>query len=255
MQRELLRLSPAAQVAMADEWYDIADAEHFWMQWRMDAMGQFPEHLPASGETVMEVGCGAGAVLEALEERFGYVADGSDLNLFALAKAKPGAGTLMVYDVLSCQEELREKYAAVFLMDVIEHIEDDVDFVQAAAHLVRPDGMVVVNVPCSNHLYSKYDEVAGHVRRYSKAQLRKTFEAAGLETVHLAYWGFSLLPVLLARNLLCKFTSREKVIERGFAPPGPLAHGFLHTLRKLEVALLKRPPFGTSLLGFARKFG
>jgi SAM-dependent methyltransferase len=253
--RELIHLSQAAPVAMADEWYEIADAEHFWMRWRMDALSHWSEFLPSVGETVMEVGCGAGAVLEALEKRFGYIADGSDLNLYALEQAGPGQGSLMVYDVLSRQAQLKDKYAAVFLMDVIEHIDDDVDFVKAAADLVRPEGMVVVNVPCSNLLYSKYDEVAGHVRRYSRAHLKKTLEEADLVPVHFAYWGFSLLPVIVARNLLCKFTSREKVIERGFAPPNRFAHTFLQSLRQLEFKFLKNPPFGTSLLGFARKLG
>ena len=35
---ELEFLSPAAPVAMADEWFEIATANHFWMKWRHEVL-------------------------------------------------------------------------------------------------------------------------------------------------------------------------------------------------------------------------
>lgn len=237
---------------MADEWFELADRDHFWMQWRCDALERWRRMLPEPGALVMEVGCGNGVFLEQLEQRFGYTADGCDLNRQAMLRAAEGQGELFLYDVHTRQQQLRQRYQAVFLMDVIEHVDDDVSFLADAAELAEPGGLIVVNVPCSQLLFSKYDEVAGHQRRYGKEQLRTVLVRAGLEPLDLGYWGFSLLPILVARNLLCFFSSREKVIERGFAPPGPLAHTILHSLRRFEIGLLKNPPFGTSLLGLAR---
>jgi len=30
-------LSPAAEIAFPDQWYEIMDARHFWMKWRTRA--------------------------------------------------------------------------------------------------------------------------------------------------------------------------------------------------------------------------
>ena len=64
---------------------------------------------------------------------------------------------------------LLHAYDMILLMDVIEHIDDDVGFLTAALKHLKSDGVVVINVPAHMSFYSKYDEVAGHKRRYNTA--------------------------------------------------------------------------------------
>ena len=68
-----------------------------------------------------------------------------------------------------------QAYDLVLLMDVIEHVDDDTAFLKTSLAHLKPGGIVVINVPAHMAFYSKYDEVAGHKRRYSTADLRSLF--------------------------------------------------------------------------------
>ena len=63
-------------------------------------------------------------------------------------------------------------FDCVLYMDVLEHIHDDRDQIQAAARLVRKNGYIVILSPAHQWLFSSFDEKIGHLRRYNKAQLR-----------------------------------------------------------------------------------
>ena len=156
----LIYLSNVEEVSMADEWFKIANEEHFWMKWRFSVIQKMKKHLPAPSEPVLEIGCGNGIVINQMEKHMGYKIDGCDLNKYALDLAKKTNGDLMVYNIYDKDPKMTKKYSMVILLDVIEHIEDDVDFLKAACAHLKPGGKVLVNVPAHNTLFSKYDEVA-----------------------------------------------------------------------------------------------
>ncbi|WP_210414657.1 class I SAM-dependent methyltransferase [Microlunatus elymi] len=64
---------------------------------------------------------------------------------------------------------------SVLAINVLEHIENDVDTLQALSRLVRPGGTVIQWVPGYMNLYGDFDRSVGHVRRYTP----KTLAAAG----------------------------------------------------------------------------
>src|SRR5688572_28282733 len=107
---------------MDDAYFDFARDDHFWIQWRFEALRRLKSLLPLPDSTVLEVGCGSGVFRRQLEDHFGYCADGCDLNVNALQRARTGRGELLVYDINDRHPATVGKYAAVFLMDVIEHI-------------------------------------------------------------------------------------------------------------------------------------
>src|SRR5689334_23856757 len=80
-------LSPAAEIAFPDQWYEIMDERHFWMKWRTRAfLGQcralsIPTETPSS---VLEIGCGQGILRQMLEAATKWNVDAIDLNEGAL---------------------------------------------------------------------------------------------------------------------------------------------------------------------------
>jgi SAM-dependent methyltransferase len=64
---------------------------------------------------------------------------------------------------------------------VLEHIDDDVAILRELRDLLAPDGKVVLFVPAHRLLYSRFDRMIGHFRRYERSTLRATIGAAGLE--------------------------------------------------------------------------
>ncbi len=249
---EIENLSAPRAVAMADDWYEIATEDHFWMQWRQR---EVLRAIKSSGVTIqraLEIGCGRAVARGMLERDLGVPVDGCDLNSAGMTTAQPGLGRLLFYDIFDQEPSMLGRYDAVFLLDVLEHIEDDKSFLAAAVRHLRPGGVLIVNVPASMLLYSRYDTVAGHVRRYRSATLSKVFRETGLRPEVLRYWGMSMVPVLLVRKVCLSTMGAEETIRFGFAPPNRAVNLVLSSLMKIETALPFPAPFGTSLLAWGR---
>jgi SAM-dependent methyltransferase len=247
-------LSKPAAVSMGDEWFVLNDRGHFWVRWRFEVLRRrFGEALRQSAGPLLEVGCGNGVFRAEIEATFGRTVDACDLNEAALKLAPPGQGRLMVYDVHERRADLLGRYAGLFLMDVLEHVEDDQGFLESSLAHLEPKGFVLVNVPAHEALFSRYDVAAGHLRRYDRKSLAALLEKAGLEAIDVLEWGFSLLPLLLLRKAMMASTPEERILERGFKPPGQAVNAMLLKLLHLELALPHRILPGTSVMAFARK--
>jgi len=65
-----------------------------------------------------------------------------------------------------------EKYDLVIMADVLEHIEDDREFLSSVvAPRIRDGGILLISVPAHQRLFSSHDTFLGHFRRYSRTQL------------------------------------------------------------------------------------
>jgi SAM-dependent methyltransferase len=236
---------------MGDEWFDIAHVDHFWIKRRLDVLCATLGSLLRDDARLAEIGCGSGLVQSQFEDRLGISVDGFDLNAEVLERNVSRTGRLACYDVHERNEELQDRYDVVLLLDVIEHVQEDTRFLADSAFLAKPGGHLVVNVPASPRLYSRYDVAAGHLRRYTPRSLLEVGEKAGLELASWTYWGFPLLPLAVARKLFMLSVDDEQVIRAGFEPPGRLANRVLSALARLEP--IPQKLFGTSLLASFRK--
>jgi len=248
-------LSQPQAVSMADEWFQFATADHFWMQWRHHLIVRAVKRSGAVLQRALEVGCGNGVARQMLERDLGIAIDGCDLNQPVLETAKPGRGRLFVYNIFDQEPSLLERYDAVFLLDVIEHIRDDSAFLTAALRHLRQGGLLVVNVPAGMLLFSDYDRVQGHVKRYTARSLVALFDQCGIETGGVQPWGLLMVPFLLARKALLACTkpkAAETIMRLGFMPPNAIARRLLHSMKNVETVLPFRMPFGTSILAWGR---
>jgi SAM-dependent methyltransferase len=121
--------------------------------------------------------------------------------------------------------------------DVIEHIEDDEAVLRGIHRALRPGGGLMITVPQHGWLWSSFDEVAHHVRRYSASQLRAKIEIAGFRVLFSGSYTFALLPAMLLSRL---FSVRsDDVIARAFSEvstPKPV-NVLFRAILNAEVAL------------------
>jgi SAM-dependent methyltransferase len=235
---------------MADEWFEHATADHVWMQWRHEVLVRQLTRIGHPIKKALEVGCGHGVVRQLVERDLGFAVDGCDLNRRALEMATNGQGRLLVYDIFDRNPALLETYDLILLMDVIEHINDDLGFLSAALEHLKPGGLVAINVPAHMAFYGKYDEVVGHKRRYNVARIERLFRHTKIEPLSIAYWGLTLLPVLFARKMVLHFVSREQTIQTGFAEQNVVTRKILRIIQRLELSAPFPMPTGTSLMAF-----
>jgi len=144
---------------------------------------------------VLEAGCGWGVNLEALE-RAGYRATGLDISRRALGRLDRPERQLIEADLTQPLPADLEPYDAVLALDVIEHLDDDRAAVSRLAQLARPGGVVVVSVPALPELFSEFDAVQGHRRRYLPETLQQAFSGSGLRIERLLWWGSWMVPLL-----------------------------------------------------------
>ena len=109
---------------------------------RYDAVAQVKKFMPSANAVIMEIGCSSGFLIRDLAKSFPKaVLVGADVvkePLYRLAKNLPGI-PLIRFDLLQCPLPGRCVDVLVML-NVLEHIEDDVDALQKAFNLLKPGG-------------------------------------------------------------------------------------------------------------------
>jgi len=250
--RGIVFLSPPSDYFMAQECYQFMTGNHFWMKWRFEI---FKKIIPKNyiwGKT-LDIGCGNGIFRKQVEKQYGCEIAGCDLNFSELSVASLGRGPLYFYNIHQRREDFKEEFSTIFLLDVIEHIKDPIDFLKSVSFHLKPGGSLIINVPALQYLYSKYDDILGHNKRYTLKLLKKELSAAGFCLKKSAYWCSSLVPLLLIRKFILWFCPRNQVVKMGFQPPSLIIDFILQSLRRIECSLFSKVPLGTSLMVFARK--
>lgn len=206
---------------------------------------------PRVGARVLEAGCGTGGNL-ALLSRFGRLsAFEFDAEARGLANAKqicrvvPGA----LPDGLDTADA---PYDLVALMDVLEHIDDDVGSLRALGALLSDDGSILLTVPAVPLLWSHHDVLHHHKRRYSRRSLVTVIEQAGLRVESVGYFNSLLFPLALLQRGMAKLLGRQDPVD---ALPGPLLNRVLTTIFASERHVLGRLrlPIGLSLYAVIRR--
>jgi SAM-dependent methyltransferase len=83
---------------------------------------------------------------------------------------------------------LRGTFDSVVCLNVVEHVEDDLGALRNIFSALRPGGRAIILVPQDQKAYGTLDEVLGHFRRYSEAQLRGRMEEAGFEVERMLHF-------------------------------------------------------------------
>ena len=250
-------ISPSKTQKFIDHWYDLANSSHFWMRWRLRAFIKQLEHLNIrldSHYRGIEIGCGRGVLKAQLEQKTSWTIDGVELDMSALKANRKGRGKLYLYDVFEKNKQFAAQYDFLILFDVLEHIQNPDEFLDACLFHLRPQGYLFINVPALQLYWSAYDIAAGHVRRYSSDALSEELKKTGCQLLDIRYWGFCLQPLLLLRKLTTSAKQKtDDIIQKGFKPPIPFINKLFVTLMHLETFSIKNPPSGTSVLAIAQK--
>jgi len=206
--------------------------------------------LPPRRLRLVDIGCGTGSILRALAD-FGE-AVGIEAN-DALLDVARASGLDARKGVLPDDLPIAPGWAdVVLLLDVIEHLDDDVAALRVARRALADGGVLVLTVPAYPWLWSAHDVLLGHRRRYVARGLRRLAESTGYRVEQLTYFNTVLFPAVAAMRLYkrCRGDDRHD-LQR----PRPMLNGLLERLFALErhVVPTLALPFGTSLLVVARR--
>ena len=143
-------------------------------------------------------------------------------------------------------------FDAVFMLDVLEHIEEDETVLREIRRVLRPHGALLITVPAFMFLYGRQDRMSEHKRRYRRRGLVNLVTGIGLRVHYCTYFNTLLFPpiaaIRLARQWL-QLPDGEGRTDFDVRLPGPIER-ILEGLLASERHAIDRVglPFGVSLL-------
>jgi SAM-dependent methyltransferase len=142
--------------------------------------------------TVVEIGCGQGALGARISETAEYVGLEPDENSYATAVSRIASRGGRVICGTSDSLPDGAAFDLVCAFEVLEHLEEDEDALAEWIGLVRPGGHLLLSVPAFQDRYGATDALAGHIRRYEPDALVSQLLAAGLEDVKVTVYAWPL---------------------------------------------------------------
>ena len=142
----------------------------------------------------------------------------------------------------------------VLLMDVLEHVDDDVGLLRAYAAPARPGTRFVVSVPAFSWLWSAHDEFLEHRRRYTLNQVLEMLSGAGLSSPTGFYFFGALLPAVAAQRLWRRQWGAPRTAASDLRRHHPLTNALLTGICRAECTIARHNrAFGLTAFGVAEK--
>ncbi len=232
------------ETAGSDHFIDLASRQH--------ALEQLHKYLKASKPAILEIGCSSGQMLQlmkvSLPDAFVIGSDYIREPLEHLANQLHNI-PLLQFNLLKCPLP-SASLDAVVLLNVLEHIEDDAEAIRQLYRILKPGGLVIIEVPTGQKLYDVYDELLLHYRRYNLTQLASLFEKANFQVLERSHLGFAIYPGFwLVKQRNKRFLSHEQAAKQNVVANNIRAtrnNRILEKLMKVELAFGKKIayPFG-----------
>ncbi|WP_267394795.1 MULTISPECIES: class I SAM-dependent methyltransferase [unclassified Sphingomonas] len=231
------------------------DSTHWWYRARRDILSDYLTRYAALPKParILEIGCGTGHNLPMLAS-FGEV-DAIEIDPAARQIASERLGRPVGDAPLPALPGIeRGAYDLIAVLDVVEHIDDDVAALKAMRDCLKPGGKILIAVPAHQWLWSAHDVVNHHHRRYSKASLATAIEAAGLHPRKLTYFNSLLFPLAAAARIAGRLTGRD---DSDDSPPAKPLNTLFETIFRLERHAVGRLPMtpGVSIVTLAEPRG
>jgi SAM-dependent methyltransferase len=204
-------------------------------------------------KTILDAGCGTGAILSRLGNPDRNV--GIDLATEAISFCqKRGLANVQQGDIAALPYA-ENSFDVVICSSVIYH--EWVSNPSAALHelhrVLKPEGLLLLNVPAFRGLHSAHDKVVMTARRFRKNEIRSLLSTSGFYVKRLTYWTTLLFPLaVIARTLGGSKMGRDFPVEQGRRSR---FDSLFSAIMRIELQLLKRTslPFGVALFAVAKK--
>jgi len=209
---------------------------------------------PKDGGVVLDAGCGTGGLLGYLARHLpAFSVVGVDVDEMACKMARAKSSRPVCVANLNSLPFANSSFVAIFSADVICHAAVEEGSALREMHrCLAPGGVLVLNLPAYEWLFSEHDVAYHNARRYTRARVRDILRSAGFGSIQSTYWNTALFPLLVLDR---KVLSHEKK-ESDLKPFPTLVDRAFRGIMHLETVLLKRGialPYGSSIVATSVK--
>ena len=209
-----------------------------------------------SDKEYVDVGCGTGKLLEEKKKwkKWKRVIglDGSDQALNFCRRR--GITEVRKEDFEKKLTLKTESVDVITCLDVVEHVEKDQELLKEFYRVLRPGGYSVITVPAYQWMWTYWDDILGHKRRYTKIEVELKFVKAGFKVTKISYFYSYLLPIALLFRFVKSFSPKTKGSSDFIALPH-WVNQILLAFSAVETRLVKNVtlPIGLSVVCVAQK--
>jgi len=243
-----------------DRYFEL-EGRHWWFIGRRRIIREEVERSlralvppPSRRPSLLDVGCGTGGMLAELA-RFGRV-QGTERESAAAEYARQrGFSDVSVVGSPPLPFETGS-FDLVTILDVLEHVDDDVAMVAEIRRLLRPGGRMVATVPAFPSLWGQQDEISHHKRRYVRSTLTESVERSGLRLKRLTYFNTALFAPIATVRLVRRLRPHRGELSSDFEMmTSGIINDALGRVFSLEASWLasRDLPFGISLMAVAER--
>jgi ubiquinone/menaquinone biosynthesis C-methylase UbiE len=237
-----------------------AESEHWWYKNLRDEAIYWIEKYSQERQAVsvlklLDVGCGTGGMLARLQERFKNVEGlGMDYYEMPLHFAKKIISCPLIRADAKSLPFPQNTFDVITCLDVLYTQEVFPAFDRVLAdmcHLLKPPGILILQVPAFKALYSQHDVNVHGAHRFTVQEIRNGLQRAGFSRT-VVYYRYNLL--LGLAWMVRKIWRNNGTASHVATPPAPL-NSALYKYFKLESDLNKRMsiPFGLSVFAVAAR--
>jgi len=205
------------------------ETRHPWELVRMKIVSKMVKELNLQNQNVLrnvlDLGCGDAYLVFQLSKQF------PEINFFAVDTgftkeqldfyhSRFAESNIKVYQNIDDIHNIAEKMDLVLLLDVVEHIEEDENFlinIQKKNILQHEKVFYIITVPAFQFLFSAHDHFLKHYRRYTNSQLRKLCEKVGLNVLKRGYFFTILLFFRILAKMKESFLKTESNEAKGIS--------------------------------------
>jgi SAM-dependent methyltransferase len=188
-----------------------------------------------SPQNILDVGAGSGFFSRYLLSHTGAAAAWCVDISYPTDSDEVGPGS-----VLHCRRSVDAIDAdLVLVMDVLEHVDNDVGLLHEYVDKVPPGSRFLITVPAFQFLWSGHDDFLEHKRRYTLKQLEAVVRNADLHIRSAGYYFGMVFPIAAAMRLAQKFRNGSRPARSQLAPHRPIVNTILKALCNVELPVMR----------------
>lgn len=203
--------------------------------------------LPRTKKNVLVLGVGGGRLCHELGA-LGFEVTGIDISPLVCEHVKKTYGiSIIQHDLETALPFSRGTFDAIVMTDVLEHIHRDKDLMNEIYRCLKSNGLLLLTVPAYQHMWSYWDILMAHVRRYEYKQIAILVRACGFKIKKITYVHALIYPLAFfwRKFLTNKRSLSDCVVSQGSAVTQALM-SFYYAGERCWIKLFCLP-FGLSL--------
>jgi ubiquinone/menaquinone biosynthesis C-methylase UbiE len=216
--------------------------------------------LPLAGlanreASILDAGCGTGGLIKALQA-YGpqWKISGLDYSPVACAFAYAKTSEPIKQGSIEEMPFPSKQFDAVVCADVISQIEDGSTALREFARVLKPGGILVLNVAAYQWMWSYHDDMVESRHRFRRSELVALLSKAGFKVTLSSYSNMLIFPLIIAQRKIFIPANPTSDVK----PFHPLLDSFCGSMAALEQAALRNRiplPVGNSVFIAARRLG